>query len=62
MHRADFDETSGMCLNVNQFKSRTGKYNSIKEKCMIKGDMGKASFARAQGKYLYLYEVKAPHC
>lgn len=28
---------------------------------MIKGDMGKASFARAQGKYLYLCEVKASH-
>lgn len=29
---------------------------------MIKGDMGKESFARAQGKYLYQCEVKASHC
>lgn len=28
---------------------------------MIKGDMGKESFARAQGKYLYQCEVKASH-
>lgn len=28
---------------------------------MIKGDMGKESFARAQGKYLYQCEAKASH-
>lgn len=28
---------------------------------MIKGDMGKESFARAQGKYLYQCEVKTSH-
>ena len=29
---------------------------------MIKGDMGKESFARAQGKYLYQCEEKASCC
>lgn len=29
---------------------------------MIKGDVGKESFVRAQGKYLYQCEVKASHC
>lgn len=34
-------------LKVNQSKSRTGKHLN-QGKCMIKGDMGKESFARAQ--------------